>query len=127
MLPDEIVIWEGHPTWRATLSFHFKGFLLAVGLTVVLVLLRLAGIDIPIAIIVLVFLAGVGLTVIAGWIHRFFTQYTITNQAPEHPARDPVEDRELDERRSHTEHHRAPVSRRPDHASRRDRLRHGDG
>jgi hypothetical protein len=76
MLPDEIVIWEGHPTWRATLSFHFKGFLLAVGLTVVLVLLRLAGIDIPIAIIVLVFLAGVGLTVSPGWIHRFFTQYT---------------------------------------------------
>jgi uncharacterized membrane protein YdbT with pleckstrin-like domain len=80
MLPDEIVIWEGHPTWRATLSFHFKGFLLAIGLTVVLVLLRLAGIDISIAIIVLVFLAGVGLTVVAGWIHRFFTQYTITTK-----------------------------------------------
>ena len=80
MLPDEIVIWEGHPTWRATLSFHFKGFLLAIGLTVVLVLLRWAGIDIPVAIIVLVFMVGAGLTIIAGWIHRFFTQYAITTK-----------------------------------------------
>ena len=80
MLPDEIVIWEGHPTWRATLSFHFKGFLLAIGLTVVLVLLRWAGIDIPVAIIVLVLMVGAGLTIIAGWIHRFFTQYAITTK-----------------------------------------------
>jgi uncharacterized membrane protein YdbT with pleckstrin-like domain len=80
MLPDETVIWEGHPTWRATLSFHFKGFLVTIGLTVVLALLRWAGVDISVALIVLVFLVGVGLTILAGWVHRFFTQYAITSK-----------------------------------------------
>jgi uncharacterized membrane protein YdbT with pleckstrin-like domain len=80
MLPDETVIWEGHPTWRATLSFHIKGFLLSIGLALILVLLRWAGVDIAVAIIVLDFLAGAGLTVLSGWIHRFFTQYAITTK-----------------------------------------------
>ncbi len=80
MLPDEAVIWEGHPTWRATLSFHVKGFLIAIGLTLALVLLRWAGVDISVAIIVIVLLAGIGSTILSGWIHRFFTHYAITTK-----------------------------------------------
>jgi uncharacterized membrane protein YdbT with pleckstrin-like domain len=80
MMGNEAVIWEGHPTWRATLSFHFKGILLTLVLVLLIVLVRWLGADISAAIPAAVFVVGIGLTVSVGWIHRFFTQYAITTK-----------------------------------------------
>ena len=80
MMGDEQVIWEGHPTWRATLSFLFKGILAAVALFLAILLLRWLGLDISLAWPALVLLVGIGLTIATGWVHRFFTQYAITTK-----------------------------------------------
>jgi uncharacterized membrane protein YdbT with pleckstrin-like domain len=80
MMGDETMIWEGHPTWRAMLSFHIKWFTLTLVVFGLLLLIRWAGLDVAYPIIGAVLLAGVALTVISGWIHRFFTQYTITTK-----------------------------------------------
>jgi uncharacterized membrane protein YdbT with pleckstrin-like domain len=80
MLPGETTIWEGHPTWRASLSFHAKGFLLSLAPLVVVLLARWAGVDVPVTWAALLFLVGVALTVAASWVMRYFTQYTITTR-----------------------------------------------
>lgn len=80
MLRDETLIWEGHPTWRASLSFHAKGFLLSVAPLVLVLLLRWAGVDLPVTWGVLILVAGVALTIAASWVMRYFTQYTITTK-----------------------------------------------
>ena len=80
MMGNEQVIWEGHPTWRATLSFHIKGILISIGLFFVILLFQWAGVDISSAWAVLVLVVGIGLTVASGWVQRFFTQYAITTK-----------------------------------------------
>ncbi len=80
MLRDERMIWEGHPTWRASLSFHAKGFLLSVAPLVLVLLLRWVDVDLPVTWAVLILVAGVALTIAASWVMRYFTQYTITTK-----------------------------------------------
>lgn len=80
MLRGETLIWEGHPTWRASLSFHAKGFLLSLAPVVLVVLLRWAGVDLALAWAVVLLVAGIAVTVGASWVMRFFTQYTITTK-----------------------------------------------
>lgn len=80
LLRDESLIWEGHPTWRASLSFHAKGFLLSVAPLVLVLLLAWAGVDLPVVWAVLLLAVGVALTVAASWVMRYFTQYTITTK-----------------------------------------------
>jgi uncharacterized membrane protein YdbT with pleckstrin-like domain len=74
------MIWAGHPTWRASLSFHTKGFALSFAPLVLVLLLGWAGIDVPVTWAVLVLVVGVVLTVGASWVMRYFTQYTITTK-----------------------------------------------
>jgi uncharacterized membrane protein YdbT with pleckstrin-like domain len=80
MMGDEKMIWEGRPTWRAMLSFHIKW----IGLTLILFALLIGvdaiGVGVPTTLIGAVLLIGVGLTILAGWVQRFFTQYTITTK-----------------------------------------------
>jgi uncharacterized membrane protein YdbT with pleckstrin-like domain len=80
MMGDEAMIWEGRPTWRAMLSFHIKW----IGLTLIFFALLIGvdaiGVGVPTTVIGAVLLIGVGVTILAGWIMRFFTQYTITTK-----------------------------------------------
>ena len=77
---NESMIWEGHPTWRAMLSFHIKW----IGVTLIifgaLLVVEWLGLDVPTTVIAAVLLVGVGLTIVGGWLDRFFTQYTITTK-----------------------------------------------
>ncbi len=77
---NETMIWEGHPTWRAMLSFHVKWFAVTIVAFGLLVLLRSLDVGISYPIIGAVLLAGIGVTIAAGWLQRFFTQYTITTK-----------------------------------------------
>ena len=72
--PGEQVIFQGHPSWRAIIGFYLKGILVAVVLGVIAKL-----IDGNTAAF-LVILAAVALTVLAGFVKRVATTYTITTR-----------------------------------------------
>jgi uncharacterized membrane protein YdbT with pleckstrin-like domain len=80
MHPDEEVIYEGHPSWRSTFAFYFKGLLVAVVLAALAALVTLIADKIDWVIVVLVFAAVVALTILVGFVRRMFTVYMITNQ-----------------------------------------------
>jgi uncharacterized membrane protein YdbT with pleckstrin-like domain len=79
--PGERVLFEGHPSWRAILDFYLKGFALTA---VVCLLVALAtgviGDETNSSLVVLLAIAGVGITILAGFIKRVATSYTITNR-----------------------------------------------
>jgi uncharacterized membrane protein YdbT with pleckstrin-like domain len=71
--PGENVIYEGHPSWRAILGFYLKGILIAAAIGVVVKLIDSTGLG------VLAFAIIVGITILAGFIKRVATVYTITD------------------------------------------------
>jgi uncharacterized membrane protein YdbT with pleckstrin-like domain len=70
----EQVIFEGHPSWRAILGFYLKGILVAVVLGVIAKLIDGDGTAF------LVILAVLAITLLAGFLKRWATTYTITNR-----------------------------------------------
>jgi uncharacterized membrane protein YdbT with pleckstrin-like domain len=71
--PGEKVIYEGHPSWRAIIGFYLKGILAAAVLGIVVKLIDSTGLG------VLVFVAVVALTILAGFVKRIATVYVITD------------------------------------------------
>ncbi|MFY9263842.1 MAG: PH domain-containing protein [Solirubrobacterales bacterium] len=80
LLPDETTIWAGHPTWRSMLAFHVKGIAYTAVVVLALWLVDRLGLDIGAAPIVAVAVVGIAVTILAGWIDRFFTEYAITTK-----------------------------------------------
>ncbi len=80
MLEGEEVIWQGHPTWRSTVSFYLKWTLLVLIPLVVIIIANAAGQDWPLSYGILIFVAGFALTLAVGWVRRYFTRYTITTK-----------------------------------------------
>jgi uncharacterized membrane protein YdbT with pleckstrin-like domain len=73
--PGEQVIFEGHPSWRAILGFYLKGVLVAV---IAGLIAKLVGSGAgTVFLVVLVVLA---VTVLAGFVKRIATTYTITTR-----------------------------------------------
>jgi uncharacterized membrane protein YdbT with pleckstrin-like domain len=71
----EKVIYQGHPSWRAIVGFYLKGTLVAAGAAV------LAGlIEGSTGLAVLTFAVIVGITILAGFVKRVATVYTITDR-----------------------------------------------
>lgn len=73
--PGEQVIFRGHPSWRAILGFYLKGILVAALAGVVAKLFGAGG-----GTVFAVVLAVIALTVLAGFVKRVATTYTITNR-----------------------------------------------
>jgi uncharacterized membrane protein YdbT with pleckstrin-like domain len=73
--PGEQVIFEGHPSWRAILGFYMKGILVAALAGVVFKLFGAGG-----GTVFLVVLVAIALTVLAGFVKRVATTYTITDR-----------------------------------------------
>jgi len=73
--PGERVIFQGHPSWRAILGFYLKGILVAA---IAGFLFKLFGAGS--GTVFLVVLVIVGLTVLAGFVKRVATTYTITDR-----------------------------------------------
>ena len=72
--PGESVIFQGRPSWRSILGFYFLGLLAAAAAGVIGALAASVGVGVAIG-------AGVFLlVVIAGFLKRFFTKYTITTR-----------------------------------------------
>jgi uncharacterized membrane protein YdbT with pleckstrin-like domain len=70
----ERVIFQGHPSWRAIIGFYLKGFLVAIVVAIVIGLVDSTGRA------VIALLAIGGITVLAGFIKRVATVYTITDR-----------------------------------------------
>lgn len=73
--PGEQVIFQGHPSWRAILGFYLKGILVAAVIGVIVKLLGEGS-----GTVFLVVLVVIGVTVLAGFVKRVATTYTITNR-----------------------------------------------
>jgi uncharacterized membrane protein YdbT with pleckstrin-like domain len=72
--PDEVVVFEGHPSWRAVLSFYIGGLVAAIAIGVVVALLASAFVGVVAGIVVM------ALVILAGLVKRTATDYMISNQ-----------------------------------------------
>jgi uncharacterized membrane protein YdbT with pleckstrin-like domain len=71
----ERVIYQGHPSWRAIIGFYIKGALVGAAAGV------LAGlIDSSTGLGILTFVVIVAITIVAGFVKRVATVYTITDR-----------------------------------------------
>jgi uncharacterized membrane protein YdbT with pleckstrin-like domain len=70
----EQIIFEGHPSWRATLAFYIQGLLAVAVIAAIAWLVSSAGLGAAILV------GGGALLVLGGFIKRMATIYTITNQ-----------------------------------------------
>lgn len=80
LLDGEDLIWEGHPSWRSTISFYVKWTALSLVPLVVILGANAVGADLPVWIGAAVLVGGVVLAVVAGWVRRRFTRYRITTR-----------------------------------------------
>jgi uncharacterized membrane protein YdbT with pleckstrin-like domain len=81
LVPGEQVMFEGHPSWRSILDFYAKGLLLTlVAALIAAGVTRVADGDVNAGVVIAVAVIGVALTLLAGFIKRVTTHYTITNR-----------------------------------------------
>jgi uncharacterized membrane protein YdbT with pleckstrin-like domain len=79
--PGERVLFEGHPSWRSIVDFYLKGFALtAVVCFLVAFISGLGDGGANEGLVALLAIAGVGITVLVGFVKRVATSYTITNR-----------------------------------------------
>ena len=78
--PGEQLIFEGHPSWRSILGFYLKGLVvvviagaLAAGVT------QVADDEINTGLVTLVAVLVLVVVLVAGYVKRLFTTYTITD------------------------------------------------
>jgi uncharacterized membrane protein YdbT with pleckstrin-like domain len=70
----EQIIYEGHPSWRSILGYYIKGLIGALIVAVVGYLLDGVGLGVGFLLLI------IALVLVAGFIRRFATVYTITTQ-----------------------------------------------
>lgn len=78
--PEEQVIFAGHPSWRGTLSYYLRGALGAIAAAAVAAAATAIGSSLNVALTIAVLILVFGLVVLAGFLFRLSTTYTITNQ-----------------------------------------------
>jgi uncharacterized membrane protein YdbT with pleckstrin-like domain len=72
--PGEVVVFEGHPSWRAVLSFYIGGFAGAIVIGVVIALVASLALGIVVGAVL------IALVIVAGLIKRTATDYMVSNQ-----------------------------------------------
>ena len=79
--PGEQVIFEGHPSWRSILGFYIKGIAATAVLALIVGLVTsVTGDDVDQGLVTIVAVAGVAITILAGFIKRIATDYVITDR-----------------------------------------------
>jgi len=77
----ENAVFEGHPSWRATLAFYIKGILGAVVLLAAYAgVASLLGDGADSSLLIAIALALIALVIVGGYVWRMATTYTITNR-----------------------------------------------
>ncbi len=78
--PAEHVIFEGHPSWRSILGFYVQAVLVVVlAGAAVAIATRVADDEVNTGLVTLVVIVLLALVLVAGYIKRLFTTYTISN------------------------------------------------
>jgi uncharacterized membrane protein YdbT with pleckstrin-like domain len=72
--PGEEILFDGHPSWRATLGFYVVGFVAAVIAGVVAGVAAGTGIGVAVLVVALV------VVVVVGFLRRIGTHYLVTTQ-----------------------------------------------
>ena len=72
--PGEVVVFEGHPSWRAVLSFYIGGIVGAVVIGVIVALVTSVALGVAVGVVL------VALVIVAGLIKRWATDYMVSNQ-----------------------------------------------
>lgn len=79
--PGETLIFEGHPCWRAILDYYIKGAIAVAALAALVGLgTSLFGDGVATVPVILVVAIGVAIVIVAGFLKRVATRYTITNR-----------------------------------------------
>jgi len=81
LAPGEQIMFEGHPAWRSIIGFYIKGLF---GVLVIAFLVglgtRIANGGVDTGLVIIVAVVGVAIVIMAGFIKRITTHYTITNR-----------------------------------------------
>jgi len=77
---NEHVIFDGHPSWRGTLSFYVRGVMLAALGGAIAAVVTALGSSFSLTTTILVFVVLAALVILTGFLWRLTTTYTITNQ-----------------------------------------------
>jgi uncharacterized membrane protein YdbT with pleckstrin-like domain len=72
--PGEEVVFEGHPSWRALLSFYIGGLLAAAGVAVVVALIASVVTGVLVGVILF------ALLLVVGFVRRMTTTYMVSTQ-----------------------------------------------
>src|SRR3954449_12999286 len=72
--PGEQIVFEGHPSWRAVLSFYIGGIAGAAVIAVIVALVASTFIGVVVGLVL------IALVILAGLIKRTATDYMISNQ-----------------------------------------------
>src|SRR5690349_17679651 len=72
--PGERIVFEGHPSWRALLSFYLSAIAAAIVVAVVVALVASAVVGILVAIVL------IAAVVVVGLVRRMATLYLVTSQ-----------------------------------------------
>jgi len=78
--PGEHVIFDGHPSWRGTLSFYVRGILLALAGALIAAAVTAIGSGYSWGWTSGVFVLLVAVVIVGGFLYRMTTTYTITDQ-----------------------------------------------
>lgn len=78
--PGEHVIFDGHPSWRGALSFYVRWLLIGVVVAGVVALVTVIAGDFSLTVTIVAYVVFAVLVLIAGYLYRLTTTYTITNQ-----------------------------------------------
>ena len=77
--PGERTLYEGHPSWRSILDFYIKGLLVTALICLIVALATgFIGDETDTSLVVVIALVGAAVTILAGFIKRVATNYTIT-------------------------------------------------
>jgi uncharacterized membrane protein YdbT with pleckstrin-like domain len=72
--PGETIVFEGHPSWRALLSFYIGGVAAAAVIAVIVALAASVGIAIVVGVVLVV------LVLVVGFVRRMATTYMVSSQ-----------------------------------------------
>jgi uncharacterized membrane protein YdbT with pleckstrin-like domain len=72
--PGEEIVFEGHPSWRALLSFYIGGLFGAAVVAVIVALAASTGAGVAVGVVLF------ALVVVVGFVRRMATTYLVTNQ-----------------------------------------------
>ena len=72
--PGERIVFEGHPSWRALLSFYLSAIAAAIAVAVVVALVASTVVGVLVGVLL------IAAVVVVGFVRRMATQYLVTSQ-----------------------------------------------